>query len=56
MTRLRKGVKGEGHYFSTPNEAIMAYDFDTVGLQAMIKVRTTDTPKYQMFENSCPIR
>jgi len=49
MTKIRKGVKGEGKIFSNPNEAIMAYDFGYVDLQAPIKVLVTSTPKYQIF-------
>jgi len=47
LTRIREGAKGEGKYFSSPNEAILAYDFDTISLQAKIFVKTTKTPKYQ---------
>jgi len=50
MTRVRPGAEGEGKCFSSPNEAIIAYDFGYVDLQAMIKVATTSTPKYQIFE------
>ncbi len=50
MTRIRRGVKGEDLIFSSPNEAIMAYDFGYVDLQAPIKVLTTPTPKYISVE------
>ena len=49
MTKTRKGTKGEGKIFSSPNEAITAYDFGYVDLQAQIKVLITPTPKYQIF-------
>ena len=49
MTKIRKGTKGEGKIFSSPNEAITAYDFGYVDLQAQIKVLVTSTPKYQIF-------
>ena len=49
MTKVRKGMKGENLVFSSPNEAIMAYDFGFVDLQAEIKVLVTPTPKYQIF-------
>ncbi len=49
MTKIKKGAKGEGSIFSTPNEAIMAYDFGYTDLQAEIKVLITPTPKYQVF-------
>ncbi len=50
MTKIRKGTKGEGLIFSSPNEAITAHDFGFVNLQAPIKVLVTPTPKYRMFE------
>jgi DNA-directed RNA polymerase subunit beta' len=39
MTRERHFVKGHGKMFSSPDEARIAYDYDQVDLQAMIKVR-----------------
>ncbi|MDD5032507.1 MAG: DNA-directed RNA polymerase subunit beta' [Candidatus Pacebacteria bacterium] len=50
MTRIRKGAKGEGKYFSSPNEAILAYDFGEVELQALVKVLPTSTKKYEIFK------
>ncbi|MFC1756682.1 DNA-directed RNA polymerase subunit beta' [Patescibacteria group bacterium] len=47
MTRIREGSKGEGKYFSSPNEAITAYDFGEVALQALVKVMVKDSPKYK---------
>ncbi|MBI2021211.1 DNA-directed RNA polymerase subunit beta' [Candidatus Giovannonibacteria bacterium] len=47
LTRIKEGAKGEGKYFSSPNEAILAYDFDLVSLQAKVFVKITKTPKYQ---------
>ena len=52
MTRIKEGVKGEGKYFSSPNEAIAAYEFGIVDLRAKIKVLATDTPKYKKFNSS----
>ncbi|MFH0803548.1 MAG: DNA-directed RNA polymerase subunit beta' [Candidatus Tagabacteria bacterium] len=49
MTKIRAGTKGEGKIFSSPNEAIMAYDFGFVDLQAEIKALITPTPKYRIF-------
>ncbi len=49
MTRIREGARGEARYYSTPNEAIMAYDFGFLELQAKIKVLVTDSPKYKEF-------
>ena len=39
LTRIHDGKKGEGMLFSSPGEAIMAYDNGVVHLQAKIKVR-----------------
>jgi DNA-directed RNA polymerase subunit beta' len=43
LTRHRAGAHGEGQAFSSPAEAVMAYDRKVLDLQAMIKVRLTDT-------------
>ncbi len=50
MTRTREGADGEGKYFSSPNEAIAAYDFGFVDLQAVVKVRVGDSEKYKSFK------
>ncbi len=50
MTKDVNGEKGEGKYFSSPNEAISAYDYDIVGFRAKIKVLPTDSPKYSVYE------
>ncbi|KKT42545.1 DNA-directed RNA polymerase subunit beta' [Candidatus Giovannonibacteria bacterium RIFCSPHIGHO2_02_43_13] len=50
LTRVREGSRGEGKYFASPNEAILAYDFDKVSLQAKIFVRVTKTQKYQAIQ------
>lgn len=50
MTKVRQGAKGAGQIFSSPNEAIMAYDFGYVDFQAPIKVLVTPTPKYQALK------
>ncbi len=39
ITRMHPGVKGEGKIFSSPGEAIMAYNNKYVHIQAKIKVR-----------------
>ena len=43
LTIHRKGAKGEGSYFSCPNEAVIAYQTGAVDLQAMVSVRFTKT-------------
>jgi len=50
MTKVVEGAKGEGKYFSSPNDAINAHDFGLVDLRATIKVLSTDTPKYAQYE------
>jgi DNA-directed RNA polymerase subunit beta' len=50
MTKLLSGAKGEGKFFSSPNDAINAYDYGVIDLRAKVKVLATDTPKYQQFE------
>ncbi len=50
LTRLRPGTLGEGKYFSSPNEAILAYDYNILSLQAKINVKITKTEKYQSEE------
>ena len=39
LTSLKEGAKGEGRAFSSPGEAIMAYDLGELDLQAKIKLR-----------------
>jgi DNA-directed RNA polymerase subunit beta' len=50
MTRQMDGVKGEGKWFSSPNDAINAYDYDVVDLRAKVKVLATDTEKYAQYD------
>ena len=52
MTKIKDGLKGEGKIFSSPNEAIMAYDFGYVDFRARIKVLATDSEKYKIFKGS----
>ena len=52
MSKIKEGSKGEGKIFSSPNEAIMAYDFGFVDFRAKIKVLATDTDKYKVFNGS----
>ncbi|MBI2023190.1 DNA-directed RNA polymerase subunit beta' [Candidatus Giovannonibacteria bacterium] len=48
LTRVHEGAKGEGKFFASPNEAILAFDYDLVNLNAQISVKITKTPKYQL--------
>ena len=41
LTRERPGALGEGHSFSSPAEAIMAYDRKVLHLQAPVRIRLT---------------
>ncbi len=41
LTLLKEGEKGEGYVFSSPEEAVMAYENGVVALHAPIKVRLT---------------
>ena len=50
MTKIVPGAKGEGKYFSSPNDAINAYDYGVIDFRAKINVLATDTEKYQQFE------
>ncbi len=49
MTKMIPGEKGEGKYFSTPNEAITAYDFGIVSFRAKILVMPSEKEKYAEF-------
>ena len=49
MTTMIEGEKGEGKYFSSPNEAITAFDFGLISMRAKIIVMPTDKPKYTGF-------
>ena len=49
MTKEVEGAKGEGLAFSSPNSAILAYDYGRVGFQAKIKVLPSEKEKYNQF-------
>ncbi len=50
VTKIVAGAKGEGKSFSTPHDAILAYDFGELDLRAGIKVMATDKERYKEFE------
>lgn len=50
MTKIIEGEKGEGKFFSNPNQAMTTYDFGEVSFRAKIKVMGTDKVKYAQFE------
>jgi len=39
LTKINEGAKGEGKIFSSPEEALLAYEFSDVDLKAKIKVK-----------------
>jgi DNA-directed RNA polymerase subunit beta' len=51
MTRDMPGARGEGKYFSSPNSAILAYDFDDIDIHAKIWLRPSESPKYAAFSD-----
>ncbi len=48
-TTVQEGGKGEGRYFSSPSEAISAYDFGIVDLHTKVKVYLSKKEKYKGF-------
>jgi DNA-directed RNA polymerase subunit beta' len=50
MTKNVDGEENEGKYFSSPNTAILAYEYGVVSLRAKIKVLSTDSHKYKKFD------
>ncbi len=38
LTNIKEGVKGQGKYFSSPEEALLAYSFQELDCQARIKI------------------
>ena len=49
LTRTKDSERGSGKYFSSPNEAILAYDYGVISLQAVIHIKVTKTPKYAVL-------
>jgi DNA-directed RNA polymerase subunit beta' len=51
MTKSVDGEKGEGMYFSNPNQAITAFDLGVITFRAKIKViGSKEKPRYAKFE------
>ena len=50
MTKALEGEKGEGMYFSSPNEAMAAYDYGAIDFRAKINVKATESARYAQFE------
>jgi len=51
MTKALDGEKGEGMYFSSPNEAMTAHDYGIIDFRAKIKVKATESLRYAQFNN-----
>ncbi|MFT5359853.1 MAG: DNA-directed RNA polymerase subunit beta' [Candidatus Paceibacteria bacterium] len=49
MTKDLDKEKGEGMYFSSPNEAMAAYDYGVIDFRAKINVKATDSERYAQF-------
>jgi DNA-directed RNA polymerase subunit beta' len=50
VTKIVAGANGEGKMFSSPSEAITAYDHDVVDVRAKIYVLPDASPKYKNYE------
>jgi DNA-directed RNA polymerase subunit beta' len=50
MTKSVAGEKGEGMAFSSPNQAITAFDLGVITFRAKIKVLGSDKNRYEKFE------
>ena len=50
MTKIMPGALGEGKYFSSPNDAINAFDYGVIDFRAKVHVLATDTDKYKQYE------
>ena len=49
-TKVVEGAQGEGKFFSSPNDAINAWDHGVIDFRALVNVMATETEKYQYFE------
>ena len=49
-TKIQEGAKGEDKFFSSPNDAINAWDYGIIDFRAKVKVLGTDTPKYNAYD------
>ena len=51
MTKSVDGEKGEGMIFTSPNQAITAFDLGIITFRAKIEVQPSDKPTYRAFNN-----
>ena len=49
LTKIKQSAKGEGNFYSSSDDAILAHDFGKVDTRAKIKVLPDDLPKYKIF-------
>lgn len=50
MTKVAEEAKGQGKHFSSPNDAINAFDYGVIDFRAKVHVLATNTPKYAQYE------
>ena len=51
LTNIKPEAQGEGNYYSSPDDAILAHSFGKVDIRAKIKVLPIDLPKYKVFND-----
>ena len=49
LTKIKQSAQGEGNYYSSPNDAILAHSFGKVDIRAKIKVLPDELQKYKIF-------
>lgn len=51
MTKTVSGEPGEGNVYSSPEDALLAFDYGQINYHSIIKVRGNSSPKYAQFDN-----
>lgn len=49
LTKIKEGAKGEGMYFSSPEDSLLAKTFDRADIRAKVKILPDGTEKYKAF-------
>ncbi len=49
LTKIKPSAQGEGNYYSSPDDAILAHSFGKADIRAKIKVLPCNLPKYKIF-------
>lgn len=49
LTKIKQSAQGEGNFYSSPDDAILANSFGKVDMRAKIKVLPNELPKYRIF-------